>query len=109
MDNKNIRLPHGENCRYPRGYDCSLCMHRLQTVDFSIAETVLYLDAYPNCREALEYYNKLVCERKKIVEEYESKCGALTPLGNSGRDNWNWGEGPWPWEMNFPGNRHNAL
>ena len=33
-------------------------MDFLRKLDFCIQETVLYLDAYPDCRQALEYYRE---------------------------------------------------
>ena len=48
-------------------------LHKLQTIDFSIYELVLYLDAYPDCEEALSMYNQLLTQRCEVVAEYERK------------------------------------
>lgn len=77
--------------------NCSELLNRLRAVDFALTETVLYLDAYPKCSEAMETYHKLVAERKQLVEAYENQCGPLTMYGN-GRNGWEWTQGPWPWE-----------
>ena len=77
--------------------NCQGLMEQLRAVDFAITETVLYLDAYPNCREAMEFYHKLIAERKQLTEAYEGACGPLTMYGN-GKNGWEWAEGPWPWE-----------
>lgn len=90
-ENRNNRCGCGpqKNCRE--------LMDMLRAVSFSMAEVVLYLDAYPQCEEALEYYNKLKCEQERLRKEIEESCGPLTSFGNNG-DTWKWTEGPWPWE-----------
>ena len=35
--------------------DCARLMQQLREIDFSIVETALYLDAYPEQPQALEY------------------------------------------------------
>ncbi len=70
----------------------------LQALDFAINETVLYLDAYPDCREALDYYHKLVQERDQVMTAYEKSCGPVTMYGNTSRTSWDWIAAPWPWE-----------
>ena len=77
------------------------CMEQLdllRALDFAIQEVVLYLDAYPNCAEALSYYHKLVKERQQACEYYERSCGPLTFYGNLSTTSWDWISGPWPWE-----------
>lgn len=71
---------------------------QLRALDFAIQETVLYLDAYPDCREALNYYHELLRQRKEIAEDYEDRIGPLTVYGNRSKDSWDWIAGPWPWQ-----------
>lgn len=74
-------------------------LDQLRAIDFAIQETVLYLDAYPDCREALDYYHKLIAERKQICADYRQMGGnPLTVLDNQSRDSWDWINGPMPWE-----------
>ncbi len=80
-------------------------MNKLQQLDFSIQETVLYLDAYPDDAEALAYYHRLLRERSAAAEEYERNCAPLTSRSNDSTQDWRWGENPWPWSLEFPGNR----
>lgn len=80
------------------GNPCKERLALLRAVDFAIQETVLYLDAYPNCKEALEYYHKLIEERRQIMEYYETNCGPLTFYGNVSTTSWDWISDPWPWE-----------
>ena len=93
-----------EMCRGCRGNgqcgnrgDCGTLMQKIREVDFSLTETVLYLDAYPCSAEAMQHYHKLMAERTRLVEAYEKQCGPLTMYGNQG-NTWDWTEGPWPWE-----------
>ena len=80
--------------------DCEKLKQRLQTVDFSLIETVLYLDAYPDSCEALGYYHKLKKEREMLVEALSSSCNMpVTSFNNVSTDSWNWIDCPWPWEI----------
>ena len=88
-----------------RGNECGALMNRLQKLDFSIQETVLYLNAYPDCKKALEHYRALVKERCAVAAQYEKSCGALTMHGNGEREKWGWVDASWPWYLDFPGNR----
>ena len=73
-------------------------MQKLRQVDFAIYDTVLYLDAYPNCRKALAHYHSLLEMQRKLKAEYESLHGPITCFGNESRENWDWTATPWPWE-----------
>ena len=89
-----------ERCGYATG-SCGGCrkdLKRLRAIDFAIQETVLYLDAYPENRQALEYYHKLIEMRARLLSSYEKNCGPMTMYGNTSRHSWDWIEGPWPWE-----------
>ena len=78
--------------------DCNSLLKKIRAVDFSIQETVLYLDAYPHCADALNYYHQLKEIRERLVGEYCSKCGPLTSLNNENKAEWSWIKSPWPWE-----------
>ncbi len=78
---------------------CDKLLEQIRAVDFAIVETALYLDAYPDCREALAYYHELMEKRNVLAGSYEHSCGPLTVGGNHSHDAWNWTEGPWPWEL----------
>ncbi len=73
-------------------------LRKLQAVDFALYDTILYLDAYPNCRKALAYYHSLLETQKKLQAEYEAEFGPVTAFGNLSRDEWKWTSTPWPWE-----------
>ena len=70
----------------------------LRAVDFALYDTILYLDAYPESKEALEYYHHLREERSALVFEYEKKFGPLTPYDNGSKSEWQWTAEPWPWK-----------
>ena len=77
---------------------CRDRMKTLQALDFAIQETVLYLDAYPESRPALDYYHQLLAQRNEAMAAYERDCAPVTMYGNQSRTSWDWVEGPWPWE-----------
>lgn len=82
------------NCR-----SCEQLLEQIRAVDFAIVETTLYLDAYPDCAEALCHYHELMDKRNVLVGSYEQHCGPLTAYGNRSKDSWDWVRGPWPWEL----------
>ena len=71
---------------------------QLDAVEFALTETVLYLDAYPENRRALEFYQALLAERTRLLEQYEKTVGPLTAYGNRSATTWDWVNTPWPWE-----------
>ena len=75
----------------------SSLLKRLRKVDFAIVDTMLYLDAYPNCKAALEYYKKLVTERHELAKKLAEHGSPMNVMSNLG-DEWDWIKSPWPWE-----------
>ena len=73
-------------------------LKKLRALDFAVQETVLYLNAYPENSQALDYYHQLLEQRKQLLSAYEKSCGPLTMYGNVSRNSWDWVKGPWPWE-----------
>ena len=81
------------------GASCQALLRRLQALDFSIVDTVLYLDAYPDCQNALDYYQALVSERDALNRSLAETCKRpTTHFENASNDAWDWTNGPWPWE-----------
>ena len=80
------------------GCACRSLMKRIRELDFAITETVLYLDVYPECQQALEYYHRLMDARRETMELYEKSCGPVTMYGNTDKSRWGWIDSPWPWE-----------
>ncbi len=71
---------------------------QIDAVEFALVETILYLDAYPENRRALEFYQALLNERTRLTEQYEKTVGPLTAYGNKSNTSWDWVSAPWPWE-----------
>ena len=71
--------------------------YKLQTIDFSLVDTVLYLDAYPDCHRAKAKYNELLGQRSEILAKLAE---AGVPMNNLSvlTEGWSWTDGPWPWE-----------
>ena len=79
---------------------CKALIAELQSVDFSIVDTVLYLDAYPDCRKALAHYKTLIAEREALRRALAEECGMpTTAYENASDDAWEWVRGPWPWQI----------
>ncbi len=74
-------------------------LERIRMVDFALVETILYLDAYPDNRQALAFYRELVNESNRLTEQYEKNFGPLTATANRSTTSWDWVKTPWPWEL----------
>ena len=68
-----------------------------QAYSFAAYDALLYLDAYPDCREAIEHYNKYQGLATKAKAEYEGKYGSISAPINT--NCWDWTNSPWPWQM----------
>lgn len=77
-------------------YD-SMLMQKLRKVDFSLTDVILYLDAYPDCAEAMQRYRELQCERDRLLRQLAENGYPLSPQSVVG-DFRSWTDGPWPWE-----------
>ena len=95
MSDRRANLPGAE-----KPCDCSAWKKRLQIIDFALLELVLYLDAYPDCREALAYYQALCEERRLLLSAMPEKGDCrMTNLQTCAEDGWTWTKGPWPWQV----------
>ena len=72
-------------------------MMNIQMYSFAAHELNLYLDIYPNDKQAVGLYNqyKEMCE--KYTQEYEKKYGCILLDSNESYP-WGWIDSPWPWE-----------
>ena len=71
-----------------------------QQYSFVLTDLNLYLDSYPNDRNALNLYKQYLNILKDIKDEYERKYGPLTcDSMNSINSTWKWDNSPWPWEV----------
>lgn len=76
---------------------CNALKKRFQQIEFALTEAVLYLDAYPECNEALGFYHTLLEEREQLLSAINAQCGPMTHYGNVSREEWSWVNSPWPW------------
>ena len=72
-------------------------MNQIQAYCFAVYDALLYLDAYPDSKEALCYYNKYKNLEQRAVQEYEQKYGPITMPTDA--SSWEWTNGPWPWQL----------
>ena len=73
-------------------------LRKVQMYDFALTDTGLFLDTHPNCKEAIEYYNKAQAVREEAWNEYTGKFGPLSFYEVSDENYWEWNQGPMPWE-----------
>ena len=71
----------------------------VDALTFAMIDLNLYLDVYPNDREALELFNQYRMQTDEYTKKYESKYGQLELTSNSlNTFPWAWDNEPWPWE-----------
>ena len=73
-------------------------LKEIQKVDFVLKDLHLYLDTHPNCKQALEMYDKYERKSEMLKSEYQKIYGPLMPSVNNNLTTWEWIKGPWPWE-----------
>lgn len=71
-------------------------LNLIQQYDFALQEASLYLNAYPNNKEALQYYHHYQASSKEAKEKYEKVYGPLTNRDNNANQ-WTYVNEPWPW------------
>lgn len=72
-------------------------MKELQAYSFALYDLILYLDAYPDSKEALSEYNKYLRLATRAKTQYEQKYGPVTAPQEP--NSWEWTKGPWPWQI----------
>ena len=73
----------------------------INEVSFAAYEALLYLDTHPDCREALQYFQKYNDLRNKALKIHAKSYGPLTmsTIDDAGCSSWEWMMQPWPWEL----------
>lgn len=73
----------------------------LQIMEYSFAmiDLGLYLDIYPNDKDALKLFNTYLNNKKELINMFEEKYGPLTIDSGSKKNSWTWDNSPWPWEV----------
>jgi len=65
-------------------------LNKIRELEFAAVDLNLYLDNFPNNRDALLL---------SLKKEYEDNYGMLTNFGSStSKYPWSWINDPWPWE-----------
>ena len=72
---------------------------QLQEIRFAMIDLGLYLDVYPNDKNALSLFNSYLKKEKELCKMFESKYGPLTFDSEVQVNGWLWDNGPWPWEV----------
>ena len=74
-------------------------LNSIQIYQFCATELNLYLDNFPEDRNAVEDYCKVSAKLDKLISEYEKNYGPLCNFGHAFYENPRaWVEGCWPWE-----------
>ena len=95
MTRNNLQQAQRRNSRCDR--DGSELLKKISQIDFALYDLTLYLDAYPDCTDALSTFNQLNKARATLADEYQKLYGPITAFADSS-DSWNWVKTPWPWE-----------
>lgn len=67
---------------------------------FYTLELNLYLDSFPQCKEAQKDLDMMSKKLNSLIAEYEEKYGQLQNFGLScNPDMCSWTQDPWPWEQ----------
>ncbi|MEG1743447.1 MAG: spore coat protein CotJB [Clostridia bacterium] len=69
----------------------------MQEIEMVVHETVLYLDAHPNSKKALDFYKKSKEIRDNLYEDYVKNFAPLY-AEDVRQDYWSWIDSPWPWQ-----------
>lgn len=72
-------------------------MQKVQEYAFAAHELNLYLDVYPEDKQAVGLYNQYTEMSNKYLKEYEQKYGPIV-LDSDEKYPWMWINSPWPWE-----------
>ena len=72
-------------------------MNEIQAYSFAVYDSALFLDAYPDSKAALDFYNKYKKLEADAISRYEQKYGPITMPQNA--TSWQWNDGIWPWQL----------
>ena len=71
----------------------------IDSLEFALIDLNLYLDIYPDDKNAIELFNKYRNEQNELLNDYQNKYGPIL-LNSDALNNmpWMWDNNPWPWE-----------
>ncbi|ABR34238.1 MULTISPECIES: spore coat protein CotJB [Clostridium] len=74
-------------------------LNSIRVYQFCAVELNLFLDNFPEDKNAKEDYNKVSCKLTELISAYEKNFGPLTNFGSAYVENPKaWVNTPWPWE-----------
>ena len=75
------------------------CLYAIRKLQFFAIDLNLYLDNFPNCKDAIDDYKLISSKLRKLMWDYEQSYGPLTNFGSAYIQNPDaWIDTPWPWE-----------
>ena len=71
----------------------------IDSLEFALIDLNLYLDVYPDDKNAIELFNKYRNEHNQLLYTYQNESGPIL-LNSDSLNNmpWMWDNRPWPWE-----------
>jgi spore coat protein JB len=76
-------------------------LKEIMTYDFSVLETVLYLNTHPEDERVLELHNRYADRLDHLTEEYQERYTLLNQYYPEADYPWQWIDEPWPWEIEY--------
>ena len=71
----------------------------IRKLQFFAIDLNLYLDNFPNCKDAIDDYKLISSKLRKLMWYYDQSYGPLTNFGSAYIQNPDaWIDTPWPWE-----------
>ena len=71
----------------------------IDSLGFACNDLGLYLDVYPDDKDAIELFNQYRINLNEYMTQYQSKYGPINKASDSLNNYpWRWNESPWPWE-----------
>ena len=75
------------------------CLNAIRKLQFFAIDLNLYLDNFPNCKDAIDDYKLISSKLRKLIWDYEQSYGPLSNFGSAYIQNPDaWIDTPWPWE-----------
>lgn len=71
----------------------------IDAYSFACIDLSLYLDVYPDDKDALMIFNQYRTNLKEYLVQYQNKYGPIIKSSDSLNSYpWKWNNSPWPWE-----------
>lgn len=71
----------------------------IDSLGFACNDLGLYLDVYPDDKDAIEMFNQYRSSLNEYMNQYQNKYGPINKTSDSLNSYpWKWNESPWPWE-----------